>query len=151
MSWENIRREALEMITHDNFIAELVQTMILDHDSFGAAISHNLSHQFADIIKAEKWQSLFLSVYKPDIVYHEGMHSAEQMGLLDLIAVSERDPACDGLVTPFLYFKGYKAIQCHRIAHILWHSNRKNAARAVQSRCSELYGVDIHPAAVIGK
>eukprot|EP01039_Chlorochromonas_danica_P000589 gene589-634_t len=149
MSWIAIRREAEDMVEHDSFIADLVKTSILNHDSFGSAISHNLSHQFADIISAPQWEELFLSVYKSSVLYHDGMHSAEEMGLRDLIATTQRDPACDGLVNPFLYFKGYKAIQAHRIAHILWRTDRKNAARAVQSRCSELFGVDIHPAAVI--
>jgi serine O-acetyltransferase len=79
------------------------------------------------------------------------MDTAEAMGLLDLIAIRERDPASDGLVNPFLNFKGFKALQSHRVAHILWHMNRKDTARAIQSRCSELFGVDIHPAAIIGK
>lgn len=151
MSWEEICNQARDMVAHDPFIADLVQASILDHQSFGAAISHNLSHQFADIIPANKWEALFISVYKNDVIYHQGMHCAEEMGLRDLVATRTRDPACDSLITPLLYFKGYKAIQAHRIAHILWRTDRKNAARAVQSRCSELFGVDIHPAAVIGE
>eukprot|EP00981_Chlorochromonas_danica_P004022 scaffold766_cov167-Ochromonas_danica.AAC.10 len=148
-TWAALKAEAKEMVAHDPFIATLVKESILDHDSFGAAISHNLSHQFADIIGANEWENLFSAVYKDDIVYDHNMATPAELGLLDLKAVVERDPACDGLVNPFLYFKGYKAIQAHRIAHILWRTDRKNAARAVQSRCSELFGVDIHPAAVI--
>eukprot|EP01031_Cornospumella_fuschlensis_P042943 gene42943-52476_t len=127
------------MVEQDPFIADLVQKSLLEHSSFGAAIAHNLAHQFADLISADKWERLFLTVYSERVPYHHGMGTAEDMGILDLVATNERDPASDGLVNPFLYFKGYKAIQCHRIAHVLWNSNRKNAARAIQSRCSELF------------
>lgn len=151
MSWAEIRKEAEDMISKDSFVSALMRKSVIDHESFGEALSHNLAHQFADTISASKWEALFLSVYKEDKIYHEGMHSLEEMGLRDLGAIKDRDPACDGLVDPFVYFKGFKALQCHRIAHVLWRTDRKNAARAVQGKCSELFGVDIHPAAVIGK
>ncbi len=64
--------------------------------------------------------------------------------------MKERDPACHSIVSAFINFKGFKSLQAHRAAHILWHYNRKDIALAIQSRCSELWGVDIHPAAVLG-
>jgi len=151
MSWEAVRLEATEMVLRDRFIESLVTSSILDHESFGEAIAYSLAQQFAGIISAMEWKILLRSVFKTGALYHEGMQSVELMGLKDLAATKARDPACDGLVTPFLYFKGYKAIQAHRIAHVLWRSDRKDAARAVSSRASELFGVDIHPAAVIGQ
>jgi serine O-acetyltransferase len=69
----------------------------------------------------------------------------------DLRAVFERDPACKGYVQPFLYFKGFLALQTHRIAHALWRGGREAMAFYLQSRMSELFQVDIHPAAVIGQ
>jgi serine O-acetyltransferase len=69
----------------------------------------------------------------------------------DLVAIRERDPACPDLVTPFLYFKGYQALQVHRVAHWLWRSGRRHLAGHLQSRSSELFGMDVHPAAVLGR
>ncbi len=66
----------------------------------------------------------------------------------DLRAVFERDPACKGYVQPFLYFKGFQALQTHRVAHWLWSRGREGIAFYLQSRMSELFQVDIHPAAV---
>jgi len=130
---------------------EIVNRGILDHDGFATAISTLLADQFAtERIPAAKWLSLFAASYQNDVKYHDGYETAEAMGLLDLVATSERDPACDGMVNPFLYFKGFKALQSHRIAHVLWNQGRKDAARAIQSRCSDLFGVDIHPTARIG-
>jgi serine O-acetyltransferase len=69
----------------------------------------------------------------------------------DLRAVFERDPACKGYVQPFLFFKGFLALQTHRIAHWLWGQNREAMAFYLQSRSSELFQVDVNPAAKIGK
>ena len=69
---------------------------------------------------------------------------------LDLKAVFERDPACKGYVQPFLFFKGFQALQTQRVAHWLWHQGRETIAHYLQSRMSEIFQVDIHPATKIG-
>ncbi len=69
----------------------------------------------------------------------------------DILAVLDRDPACTRLVEPLLYFKGFHAIQTHRLAHALWKAGRRDFALYLQSRSSEVFQTDIHPAAVIGK
>ena len=75
-----------------------------------------------------------------------------EIGLLDLAAVLQKDPAVQGqpACVPLLFFKGFKAIQAYRMAHILWNSDDRIAALAIQSRCSTTWAVDIHPAATIG-
>jgi serine O-acetyltransferase len=69
----------------------------------------------------------------------------------DLRAVRDRDPACRRLSTPLLYFKGFHALEAHRVAHVLWGRERRGLARFFQNRASEAFGVDIHPAARIGR
>lgn len=69
----------------------------------------------------------------------------------DLTAIPERDPACLDAAHALLHFKGFLCLQAHRIAHVLWHRDRKRLALAFQSRCSEVFGMDLHPACVIGK
>ena len=69
----------------------------------------------------------------------------------DITAYYERDPACDQYCLPLLYFKGYHAIQAHRINHCLWKEGRKTLAYFLQNRASEVFGVDIHPAARFGQ
>ncbi len=63
----------------------------------------------------------------------------------------DRDPACPDLLTPLLHFKGFQALQGHRVAHYLWHHDRPHLAKHLQSRMSEVFGVDIHPAATLGR
>ena len=69
----------------------------------------------------------------------------------DLQAVVSRDPACPGYANPLLYFKGFQAIQAYRVAHFYWMHDRKPLALYLQSRISEVFAVDIHPGARIGK
>ncbi|KAK1652327.1 hypothetical protein QYE76_070132 [Lolium multiflorum] len=68
----------------------------------------------------------------------------------DLLAVRDRDPACAKMVHCFLYYKGFLALQAHRAAHALWSEGRAAPALLLQSRASEVFGVDIHPGARIG-
>ena len=67
------------------------------------------------------------------------------------MAVTDRDPACERFIEPILYFKGFHAIQTHRIAHAMWHAGRVDLALYLQSRSSEVFQTDIHPQARIGK
>jgi serine O-acetyltransferase len=70
---------------------------------------------------------------------------------VDIQAYYDRDPACDRFIMPVLYFKGFHAIQTHRLAHWLWNHGRKDFALYLQSRSSSVFQTDINPAARIGK
>jgi serine O-acetyltransferase len=56
----------------------------------------------------------------------------------DIAAVLERDPACERLIEPFLYFKGFHAIQTHRLAHRLWNRDEQDFSLYLQSRSSDV-------------
>jgi len=92
--------------------------------------------------------SFFLAAFKHCLQVDNGM--IEQLAMEDLIAVEVKDPACKSIAQVFLYFKGYKSIQCYRLAHVLWVHNRRDLAMVIQARCTEVFGVDIHPGALIG-
>ena len=69
----------------------------------------------------------------------------------DLIAVLDRDPACLRMMEALLYFKGFHALQTHRLAHALLRAGRRDFALYLQSRSSSVFATDINPAARIGK
>ena len=69
----------------------------------------------------------------------------------DLKAPLERDPACRDLVSGLVYYKGFHAIQAHRVAHELWLRGEKEMALMLQSRVSEVLGIDTHPGACFGR
>lgn len=151
MAWEIVSKEARLIAERDPFMVDIIQPFILAHQTFSGAICRLLSNEFAGFIPAEKWQKLFEIAYAEQVYDHHSTITIETMGLLDLLSIRDRDPATAGLVNPFLHFKGFKALQSHRIAHVLWKLGRKDSALVIQSRCSQIYGIDIHPAAVISE
>jgi serine O-acetyltransferase len=125
-------------------LASLLNAVILRHRDLADAMSYQLARKLADQeLRAMSLREVAQEVYAADPAI---IAQAEA----DLRAVFERDPACKGYVQPFLYFKGFLALQTHRIAHALWRDGREAMAFYLQSRMSELFQVDIHPAAVIG-
>src|SRR5690606_23477770 len=117
----------------------------LNHDTFEQALAHRLAARLdhtdvsADLIRQ---------------AFAETLADAPEIGeraRVDLAATLERDPACDRAIDPLLFFKGYQAIQTHRFAHALWQDGRKDFAYYLQSRSSQVFQVDIHPAARVGK
>ncbi|MFN3960993.1 MAG: serine O-acetyltransferase [Parvularculaceae bacterium] len=144
-TWPRMRSEALAAAAQEPALASFLHANVLNHQTFEDALSYRLAHKLADAdMNALLWREIFLDAYRdePKIV---------EAGLADIIAVYERDPACSEFVQPFLYFKGYLSLQSQRVANWLWRHERRPLALYLQSRMSELFQVDIHPATTIGK
>jgi serine O-acetyltransferase len=141
--WETMRKEAQQASEEQPLLASFFHANILNHESFISAISFFMSHQLAsDTVPPMIMRDMIYQAIEADA-------DIERRMLQDLWAYYDRDPACQEYITPFLYFKGYHAIQAYRVAHQLWNTERQLLATYIQSRCSELYDVDIHPAAQI--
>lgn len=129
----------------DPIMSRLLRSSIHAHAHFPGALAGLIGRKLADgTVPAEVLAEMAALVHAEDPEIVEAAAS-------DLVAIRERDPACPDLVTPFLYFKGYQALQIYRIAHHLWRDGRRHLAQHLQSRTSELFGMDIHPAARIGR
>jgi serine O-acetyltransferase len=142
--WPSLRNEALAVARDEPSLASMLNAVIIRHADLASALSYQLARKLGDQeLRAMSLREVAQEAYAadPGIVVN-----AEA----DLRAVFERDPACKGFVQPFLYFKGFQALQTHRVGHWLWRSGREALALYLQSRMSELFQVDIHPAAVIG-
>jgi len=142
--WHTIREEATASAQHEPMLASFLHATILNHDSLESALSFHLAH---------KLDSTTLPALLIREVIEEALASDPAIGKAircDIKAVRERDSACDSYATPFLYFKGFHALQCYRIAHWLWKQGRHSLALFLQNRISVEFGVDIHPAAKIG-
>jgi len=141
--WKNMRIEAQEASEQQPLMSSFFHSNILNHNDFASAICCFLSQHIAtDEVPAMVIRDVFQNAIASDL-------SLEKKMLQDLLAYYTRDPACDQYITPFLYFKGYHAIQSYRMAHWLWQQKRTLFAYHIQSRVSELFDVDIHPAASI--
>jgi len=142
--WKKIVSEAQAASQAQPLLASFFHSNVLNHQSFQESISFYLASLLGSkTIPAMTVQSVFEQAIK-----HQPM-LAEQM-LNDLLAHYTRDAACDQYVIPLLYFKGFHAIQSYRIAHWLWQQQRRPLAQYFQNRISELFDVDIHPAARLG-
>jgi serine O-acetyltransferase len=142
--WASLRNEAEHTAAQEPSLASLLNAVILRHARLSSALSYQLARKLSDQeLRAMSLRELADEAYAADPAI---VRSAEA----DLQAVIERDPACKGYVQPFLYFKGFQALQTYRVAHWLWREGREAMALYLQSRMSELFQVDIHPAAVIG-
>lgn len=142
--WAALRAQAHEAASAEPTLASLLNAVVLSHESLGDALSYQLArklndHELSAMSAREFCDGAFAD--EPDLV-----RQAEA----DLKAVFERDPACKSYVQPFLFFKGFQALQTYRVAHWLWRNGRQTLALYLQSRMSEIFQVDIHPAAKIG-
>ena len=143
--WAALRNEAEHTAAAEPSLASLLNSVILRHRSLDAALSFQLARKLGDQeLRAMSLREICDEALAADPSIIVAVEA-------DLRAVFERDPACKGYVQPFLFFKGFLALQGYRVAHWLWTRGREAMAFYLQSRISELFQVDIHPAAVIGK
>src|SRR6201996_42745 len=143
--WASLRNEAEAAAQNEAALASLLAAVILNHKTLGGALSYQLARKLGDQeLRAMSIREIAEEAYASDPSLTEAAEA-------DLRAVFERDPACKGYVQPFLFFKGFAALQTQRVANSLWHQGRETLALYLQSRMSELFQVDIHPATRIGR
>jgi len=142
--WNHIREEAKEFAQREPVLTSFLYDTILNQKSFAHSLSFHLSNKLdSQLLPSIMLREIFLDVLEDDC-------SIIAMVCKDLCANKERDPAAKNYSTPFLYYKGFHALQSYRIAHCLWLKNRKEIALYLHNRISELFAVDINPAARIG-
>ena len=143
--WDRILREAEEAILAEPLLGGVIHGCVLHHNSLEAALAYRRSHKLAS---SEMSEQILREI--ADQAYHSDP-SLGAAARADIVAVTDRDPACHRFIQPLLYFKGFQAVQAYRLGHWLWQQGRRDFAYFIQMRTSELFGVDIHPNARIGQ
>ncbi len=142
--WTKLLEEAEEAARKEPVLAELIHDSILNCDSLEASLAHRISRKLGHYALSEPhMHDLFEDVLKSNAYIGENARR-------DIAAIDQRDPASNGYLSPVLYFKGFQALTAYRIGHELWKQDRKEMALYLQSIISQVFGVDIHPAAKIG-
>lgn len=142
--WSRLQDEARLVMQHEPPLASFLTNTILNHYSLNSALSFHLASKLAcQLIPFNLLNRLIQTVIQHDFNFYNSVKS-------DLLAIADKDPACTRLIDALLYYKGFHALQAHRIAHILWLQNRISLANYLQSRVNSQLHVDIHPAASIG-
>jgi serine O-acetyltransferase len=143
--WDRLKREAEVAVGEEPALAGVLLGSVLQQPSLEAAVIHRVSGRLAH-------PSLAADIIEQ--AFQEAVEQDPSMGAAfraDINAVLDRDPAASRVLEPVLYFKGFHAIQAHRLAHWLWRRDRQDFALYLQSRSSEVFQTDIHPAARIGR
>ena len=143
--WEHVRREAEEVAASEPALAPLMFANVLNHSRLEPAVCHRLAQRLDHgNVNADLIRQTFLSIVEQEPEFAAIVRA-------DLSAVYDRDPACTRLLEPLLYFKGFHALETYRFAHSLWRTGRRDFALYLQSQSSMVFGIDIHPAARIGR
>lgn len=143
--WRRLRAEAAEAAEAEPALGSLLHAVVLSHGDLAGALSFQLARKLGDAeVGAMAWREVCEKAYAAD-------PSIVAAAEADLAAVLERDPAAKQALQPFLFFKGFQSLQAWRVGHFLWEQGRHTLAFHLQSRVSELFQLDIHPAARIGK
>ena len=143
--WHRIRAEAGEAAGREPALATFLFGAVVSQHSLEEAVAARVAGRLdhADVPMAIIRQA-----------FHDALGQSNDMGTsmrADIMAVLDRDPATERALEPLLYFKGFHAIQCHRLAHWLWTTGRRDFALYLQSRSSVVFQTDIHPAARLGR
>ncbi|HOV72383.1 MAG TPA: serine O-acetyltransferase [Candidatus Hydrogenedentes bacterium] len=143
--WETIRAEAAEEARNEPMLASFLYSVVLNHKRLEDALSYLLASKLgSDTVPSVTLRDLIDDAFAGDPSIGEAIRA-------DIEAVVTRDPACRGYSVPLLFFKGFHSIQAYRVAHYYWTRDRKPLALYLQSRISEVFAVDIHPGARLGK
>ena len=143
--WETICKEAEVSSKKSNYMKKYFERHILSHSGFGDALSHNIA---AKICNSDFELSHFVSILQKQISKFPYICD---YAVDDLVAFYERDPACHWFYQPFLFYKGFIALQVHRIGNAFYNNGDVDLSLYLQMRVSEVFSIDIHPGAMIGK
>jgi serine O-acetyltransferase len=143
--WDQVRTEAEAASRLEPAMGGFFYATILHHQRLEHAVAHRLSQC---LTTPDVDAGLLSDIFDEQI---EASPTLGDMFRADLTAVLDRDPACTRLIEPLLYFKGFHGLQTHRFAHLLWQSGRRDLALYLQSISSRVFGLDINPAARIGR
>jgi serine O-acetyltransferase len=143
--WSALRGQAEQLAESEPELASFAHATILKHDLLEEALSYLLAKKIGgEDLSPMQLREMFQDAFAAEPAIGEAVRA-------DLSAVFERDPACHSYVQAFLFFKGFHALQSYRVAHFLWTHGRKPVALFIQNRMSDLFAVDIHPAARLGR
>jgi len=143
--WARVREEAEEITRNAPELATFIFTTVLNHDKLEQAVADRVASRLdhADV-SGELIRQAFDEAFAAEPSIGDTIRA-------DIVAVAERDPATTRYIEPVLYYKGFHALQTHRLAHFLWNRGRKDFALYLQSRASSVFGVDINPNTKIGR
>jgi len=143
--WLSLKQEAKAVAEKEPMLSSYLHACVLNHHNFETSLSFILANKVSDeVMPALAVREMFDEAYLLN-------HCIVDAAIADIQAIVLRDPAVSEYLPVLMHFKGFQALQVHRLANYMWLKGRKELALFMQSRSSEVFSVDIHPAAQIGK
>ena len=143
--WHALREEAAAIVADDPSLSSFIYSTILNQETLEAAVAHRVAERLRHPdVSGDLIRQAFKKMVEDDPGYAATLRA-------DIVAVYDRDPACERFIEPVLYFKGFHAIQAHRLAHWSWGQRRRDFALYLQSRSSQIFQTDINPQARLGR
>ncbi|KQV33043.1 MULTISPECIES: serine O-acetyltransferase [unclassified Rhizobium] len=143
--WDSLQEEARVAALEDPLLAAFLYSTVINQRSLEEAVIYRICERLDHPdLQANLLRQTFV----------EMMEDWPEWGSIlrvDIQAIYDRDPACTRFIEAVLYFKGFHALQTHRLAHWLLERGRRDFALYLQSRSSSVFQTDINPAARIGK
>ncbi|MDV7145081.1 serine O-acetyltransferase [Tropicimonas sp. TH_r6] len=143
--WSRIRKEANQAVLDEPLLGGLVHSSLLHHRTLEQALAYRISLKLGS---GEMSEQILREIGDEAYAHDTDLGAAARA---DLVATLERDPATHRMLQPILFFKGFQALQAYRVGHWLWQQGRSDLAYFLQMRISEVFGIDIHPAARLGR
>ncbi|MCU4653342.1 serine O-acetyltransferase [Roseibacterium sp. SDUM158016] len=143
--WQRITDEAATAVDDEPLLGGVLHACVLHHKNLESALAYRLAQKLGS---GEMSEQILREIADEAYATDRTLGAAARA---DIVAVHDRDPACHRFLQPLLFFKGFQAVQAYRVGHWLWTQGRQDFAYFIQMRVSEVFGVDIHPAARIGK
>lgn len=142
--WQDIRAAAIDIAGKEEHLKHMLEDVVISRNNLAESLAARLARRLSrEDMQRPQLEPLMESILKANDMV---MRSVAR----DMTAIVDRDPACQSALEPLLFYKGFLAISAYRIGHCLWLDDRKPLALYFQSIVSEIFGVDIHPAAQIG-
>lgn len=143
--WEKLRKDAENEAAREPMLASFMHSTILSHSSLERSLAFHMANQLSSsAMVSTQVQALFLEAFESVPMLRRSLR-------MDILAVMDRDPAVRMSPDVLLYFKGFQALQTHRVSHWLWNTNRHTLALFLYSRINSVYQIDIHPGATLGE
>ena len=141
--WDEIQNEVKLRIEAEPSLKPYLNQLILSQDNLINSVAAVLASKLnSDALSSDKIKEFILDVY------YKCDHIEDDL-INDIVFFKDHDPACKYFSTPILFYKGFQGLATYRAANCLWNNDRHTMALFFQNRASEVFGVDIHPAAEI--
>lgn len=143
-AWHSIREDARRHSEHEPILASFYHAAVLSHRSLEEALAYVL----AGLFEGGALPAMLIQQVITEMLAEEPAIGAAIRA--DIEAWLDRDPACDSRLMPLLYFKGFHALETHRVVNRLWQQQRRWLAWSLHNRVASVCDVDIHPGAHFG-